>query len=397
MKVIIWDNFVLKQAGGPSGYLYNLKKFIDLEKKSNINIEFLFKCEDKEENKIKNKIKSIIPTKVSNYFKLFHYFKRIIIQEKISEDKYKKILNSDIIHFHSTYSYYRNLKKLKNYKGKIIVSSHSPQPFYQEIVEDICKFDLKKFPNFFLKLLATPDYIAFEQADYLIFPCKEALEPYINRDENIKRIFIKNKNKIKYYLTGIEKIKINENNDYMKKFQIPNNAVVISYIGRHTKIKGYDLVIRFAKKILEKYDNVFFIIGGNYNEHLDTFKHERFINLGWTKEGKEIIKNSDLFLLPNRETYFDLIFLEVLSMGTPILCSDTGGNKFFKKFNSEDIIYFENENLLDLELKYQEYIFKRSKIRNKFLKNAEIFDQNFDILKSGYKYLDTLKGIYNEK
>ena len=50
--------------------------------------------------------------------------------------------------------------------------------------------------------------------------------------------------------------------------------------------------------------------------------------MGWVNYASKLISNCDLFILPNKETYFDLVALEVLRAGTPILLTLTGGNKF---------------------------------------------------------------------
>lgn len=51
-----------------------------------------------------------------------------------------------------------------------------------------------------------------------------------------------------------------------------------------------------------------------------------------------------MFILPNRETYFDLVLLEVMSLGIPVLASYTGGNKYFEKINDSGIYFFKDMN-----------------------------------------------------
>ena len=65
-------------------------------------------------------------------------------------------------------------------------------------------------------------------------------------------------------------------------------------------------------------------------------KTDHWIEVGWTNDPHSLIAASDVFVLPNHETYFDLILLEVLSLGVPVVMSRTGGNKFFEQFNNRD-------------------------------------------------------------
>jgi glycosyltransferase involved in cell wall biosynthesis len=51
-------------------------------------------------------------------------------------------------------------------------------------------------------------------------------------------------------------------------------------------------------------------------------------------------RSSDVFVLPNKETYFDIVMLEVLSLGKIVVASNTGGNKYFKKINAEGIFLY---------------------------------------------------------
>lgn len=72
-------------------------------------------------------------------------------------------------------------------------------------------------------------------------------------------------------------------------------------------------------------------------------EHERWIEVGWTNDPHSIIAASDVFVLPNKETYFDLIMLEVLSLGKLIVASNTGGNKYFSNFNECGILLYNSK------------------------------------------------------
>lgn len=355
MKVLIWNTFELKEVGGPAGYLWNLKAYFDQNNITNIEFADLIEFQNKKKKNYVNKIKQFIKKKI-NYskYKIEELF--IELNEENNSNIELKINDYDIIHFHTTKDLYKARFLLKNYSGKIVLTSHSPQLASQEDIdkliekgikiEKISKSEIDEYKKF--------DIEAFERADYIIFPCKEAMEPYL-KEEKIRKI-LENKN-IKFLLTGIKDISIEEDTEYFyKKFKIPKNSVVISYVGRHNYIKGYDLAIEFAKKVLEKYNEIYFVIAGIESNKIKKLNHKNWIELGWSKEGKNIMRNSDIYLLPNRETYFDLVFLEALSLDTTILCSYTGGNKFFEKYNSKNILYFKKENINEMFEKFEFYL-----------------------------------------
>ena len=83
-----------------------------------------------------------------------------------------------------------------------------------------------------------------------------------------------------------------------------------------------------SKKILEEYKNVYFLIAGKEGP-LYRLKHERWIEVGWIDNPQNIINAADVFVLPNEETYFDIVLLETLAVGKVIIASRTGGNKYF--------------------------------------------------------------------
>lgn len=393
MKILIWHKEkTLSSVGGPAGYLYNLNSYLKKNKITNIIFldiykeNFFMKTLRKIKKSCIKKIRFFYSTEKRNILKLFENIERKDIFNK------KHLNNCDIIHFHMSKELYKNFKNIENIKSIIVLTSHSPQLFFEEEFQANYEF-FSQFSKEILDKYREYEYKAFERADYIIFPCEEAMEPYI-KDGRMKSI-LKTK-KIKYLLTGIESKKEIEDKDYFKnKLNIPQEAIVISYVGRHTEIKGYDILKQFGERILEKYANIYFVIAGKENENLRKLDNKRWIECGWTTEGAKIMKNSDLFILPNRETYFDLVFLEALSLNCNILCSNTGGNKYFKKYNSEGITYFDNENIDDMIKKF-DYIYENLEKIKKNNINEKIYLKDFTVEKFGENYLKVMKEILQE-
>lgn len=328
----------LRPIGGPIGYNYNLKcqfeaksskdiYFIETSKKSDLINERI--------NRIQySKLKQLLVIAKSVYkkTKMLYGFRHKAIVD---------LQNYDIVHFHSTIDMYNAKDDLKNYKGKVVLTSHTPTLPSKEIYDGLTDFE-KKYLNFLYKNLLRIDEYSFKRADYIIFPCEEAEEPYYHNSKDYALFKATNHFKYRYLLTGINpciaKISCN---DIRRRYKIPQSAFVVCYIGRHNEIKGYDDLKDIGRELLEKNDDLYILVAGKESP-LKGLNHNRWIEVGWTDDPYSIINASDVFLLPNKETYFDLILLEVLSLGKIIIASKTGGNKYFERFKDSGVLLFEN-------------------------------------------------------
>lgn len=264
----------------------------------------------------------------------FKYFKASPIHHKFD--------GFDIIHFHSTQELHRERKNLKEFKGKVILQSHSPMPLGEELY-DLIEYKYKKLVPFLKRNFREMDRFAFLRADYIIFPCEDAEEPYLNRWVEYKDIKRIKKDSYRYVLTGIPAVEPKRTrNEVLKELQLNEDSFVVSYAGRHNEAKGYDLLKSIAEDFLKQKGNAVFVVAGK-EYPLTRLNHERWIELGWTDDAKSYISASDVFILPNRETYFDLVMIEVLSLGKIIVASRTGGNKYFEKNQCPGVFLYDTK------------------------------------------------------
>lgn len=390
LKVLIYmDINDLKPVGGPRGYLYNLS--IGLKK--NAGVYFLNSNALNEEDSSKSKkiFKKIIPANLWTKMSLFKYINSIIDSDGC-ESKVD-FSNYDAVHFHSTFDLYKNRNLLKKYNGKIILTSHSPQAPYLELKDLMIN---SNFPNFLIQKIISKlekiDIYAFTNCTDIIFPCEDAMEPYFNTFKYFKENYSKLSNKIHFLLTGINRP------TNIKKVNISRskNGFLVCYIGRHNQVKGYDLLLKAAKKISQIDSSVEFIIAGKeYPLHSDK-KLKNWHELGWTNNPMGIEAASDLFVLPNRETYFDLALLEAISVPSVVLISKTGGNKYFQKFNSKSINFFEPNNVDDLVDKILS-IKNNVNISEAKSQNKEIYENNFTPQIFAKNYIRMVKNIVRKK
>lgn len=386
-KVLIYvDKDCLKPTGGAAGYNYNLYKGL-----SEIGAHNFYYLEntDMNRNRIKKMKDSFFKKKLFVVLRIINYY--LLLNKKNGYAKVE-LKNYDIVHFHNVKDMYEARSSLKGYKGIVILTSHSPKPFSYEIYEDvISSFERKVFGRMYRKLIVMEKY-AFDRADYIIFPCEDAEEPYYKKWAQYKNVHERNKDKYRYLLTGTSKCEAKiSKNVYRKRVGIKDDSFVISYVGRHNSTKGYDSLKRIGIKLLEN-KNIYFLIGGK-EEPLKRLNHNNWIEVGWTNDPHSLINASDIFILPNEETYFDLVMLEVLSLGKVVVASETGGNKQFEKMNASGIFLYSSE---DEAIRIINYLMNMEKEELIELgnKNKKLYNNNFCNKIFAKNYIDILNSMW---
>lgn len=339
-KVLIWDlNFILKPQGGPSGYLYNIKK--GLESSENETIYFLKdminqhiqvgKGNDKKIGRIKSFL--IHQEWVMFIYKLFMIYK---VYSKPIHKIDVDLNNYDVVHFHQVNDLINAKSLLNGYNGKTFLTTHSPESFTSEYLYYM--FGNKHFwmRKYLKRYLIKKEVEAYLIADKVLFPTRYSIEPYL-KEPIISNLFSKISSKFVFCSTCILDIR---NKEYDKAYWntfygIPMNAFVVLYIGRHNEIKGYDYLLKIGKEVLSTYPNVYFVIAGREGD-INALNHPRWIELGWINNSSELLHQADVFILPNKETYFDIVALEVLRAGTPLIATRTGGNKYLEEISTLD-------------------------------------------------------------
>lgn len=296
--------------------------------------------------------------------------------------------NYDIVHFHDTNSLYYALADLKEYRGKILLQSHSPQPLAEELYDSMNKKLRLLFP-FAKYMYKRMDKMAFERADYIIFPCPEAEEPYKKSLSYFNKIHQNRPNAFKYLLTGIPaSIARRSRQEVCNELNIPQSDFIITYVGRHNEIKGFDLLKLLADKLFSQYTNMWVISAGK-EDPIKRLEHNNWKEIGWTTDAHSYISAADVFILPNRETYFDIVMLEVLSLGKIVVASRTGGNRFFENNNLKGVFLYDSiDDAVDIIKKIYSMSINERKLLgldnynyyNKNLTVSSMYDNYFQII-----------------
>lgn len=139
-----------------------------------------------------------------------------------------------------------------------------------------------------------------------------------------------------------------ERDDTLKKeLDLPKESILIGLVGNITPSKGYDILIKAAKIIIEEYPTALFLIAGDrrgtlYNSLLEIrtqYQLETNIRfLGFVEEVRHFLENLDIFVLSSISEGFSLSTVEAMSVGLPVVVTKCGGPEEIVTNNENGII-----------------------------------------------------------
>lgn len=325
MRCIYLSNGINHFVGGPRGYVANLYDG-HVESHQNLRIVKSFDSPDKPPTK------SVVSRKyftsfINIAYFLIHGFK-IYLRSKGTLDGY------DLVHVHDSIEVLY-IRWFLGYRGNIVLTPHRPEPLASEIVG---RFDGRategkyRTCRAFYKWLETRSYY---EADAFLFPSPGAERIY-HRFPGYSK-YAKGK-PIEYVMTGVKKKPVCQGaTEYRNSLGLRDADFVIAYLGRHNHVKGYDLLADIAGEIDKTGAKVVCAgaIGGASVPAVDSW-----IELGYISDPQDLINAANVVVVPNRETYFDLIVIEVLAAGKLVITSDTGGNVDIAS-QTEGVLLFE--------------------------------------------------------
>lgn len=137
---------------------------------------------------------------------------------------------------------------------------------------------------------------------------------------------------------NVEKFDITKKRQYSreirKKFSFSDDTVVLGFLGRIGRDKGFNELMLCFQKLNEKYDNVKLLYVG-YNEKPDTVNQELLMYFeecedivstnGWVDDPQRYLAAMDIFLFPSYREGFGNVVIEAEAMGVPVIVSDIPG------------------------------------------------------------------------
>ena len=290
--------------------------------------------------------------------------------------------------------------KIKNYLRKhflddvkVILTCHTPETCANEqynlaLAEGQSEERAQALKELWFKL----EMRAYREVDVMIFPSKEATEPLVNAVEGFQELL--DSKDVRYMATGCKRLSSALTKEQAKEKYNVSGKTVIGYIGRHNAVKGYDLLKEAAKIVLSKTNDVVFLIGGAQGKDFGPLDNPNWIEAGWVNPA-DLLQSLDVFVLPNRQTYYDLVLLEVLSMGVPVVATATGGNKSVQQIaNDLELCGVSAESLAEhilklVEMKDEDRLAKGQRLQDTYL-------NYFTESHMAQRYVDTICQIYDD-
>lgn len=416
--IIYYEWYLDIRAGGPTGYLANLLDGLN-QLPNNDNPFIMFNTSSKPSSMI-NEGPSGLHAKVQNWFykndnRKSFYVNNISRYQKSVHNNYVDFLNNynhmfcdktmfskinlektKTIHVHTIGDAVKVRNSLKQFGYddiKLLLTCHTPEAASNEYYNSTIEQGFNETKALQIKEgWKVIEQKALEYADILIFPSKEAMEPLSLTMEGFNQI-TKSKD-IRYMATGAKMLKATLTKSEAKKKYNVEDKFVIGYVGRHNSIKGYDILKQAAMNILDKNKNLCFLIGGAQGSAFKPLQHERWIEAGWVNPA-DLFMAIDVFVLPNRMTYYDLVLLEVMSLGVPIIASNTGGNKSVQNLTNSLCLY--NNTADDLGSKIMEFHNKSSAEMSLISNHTSIaYQNNFTTLCFAERYKSLINEIYKD-
>lgn len=158
-----------------------------------------------------------------------------------------------------------------------------------------------------------------------------------NTENILKEHFNKKENEVETIYIGVDEERFNPENynkeKLLKKHNLENNKkIVISYICRITEQKRPFLLLEIIKQIVQKRDDIVFLIVGEGNllnklkQHVEKYRLENFVKfMGNINTPTEIYAISDITINCSIKEGLALTSYESLAMGVPVISSNVGG------------------------------------------------------------------------
>ncbi len=198
-------------------------------------------------------------------------------------------------------------------------------------------------------------------------------------------------------------IKSFDNNCFSKdkvyeRYNLDKSKFTIGVFSRIEEQKGQHLLIEAMNLLFEK--NIQLIIVGHCMD--DDYKRniemkcdqynlkDRVIFIPFIENPKEIMSAIDLIVLPTYEETFGLVIIEGMMANTPVIGSDAGGVPEIIKDGVNGLLFHSRSSSNLAEKIYS--IYKSSELRNKIVKNADVFvRKEYDYHEHFKKFKDIVK------
>lgn len=258
------------------------------------------------------------------YFK--YYLERI---DKYFQNTYQKI-QCDIIHAHHPLALW-NLRKSEKKK---ILTIHTKGGFYNEVRNSEGGIEL--YGKRDTPVLKEKERFVIDNADFITFPSQAAMDLFYRQND-----VDNNPDKVRIIYNGVDVDMITSrkhDRTIFQKYKIRSNAsMYVLNVAEHIAQKNIMTLLSVVASIKQQQSMDIFLINigkGNLSHQLNEFVlhaglHNNVSFLGHIPNDDilDFMKMCNCFVLTSYHVIFDLVVLEALASGMPVIVSDEGGNR----------------------------------------------------------------------
>jgi glycosyltransferase involved in cell wall biosynthesis len=148
--------------------------------------------------------------------------------------------------------------------------------------------------------------------------------------------------------------------DFRKRLGIAPDDFVLAFTGRFVSFKGFDLVVRAMLDLSRRpeYKHIkLLLIGGKDPAHITGLtKHEeefclrnkQILRVGFTADVNLYLSITELFVFPSAKEGMPVCIMEALSMGVPVITSDSRGCNDLVKNGINGLLLAENPSVTEI-------------------------------------------------
>ena len=245
----------------------------------------------------------------------------------------------------------------KRYKKKVVQYVHV---IPWELVEKSQRTFLSKFPAWVVKRLY---FRYYNKSDLILVPYNDLLDQL--HKEGVR-------SKMKIAKLGIDIQRFSPSKDkggWKKRAGLPEDSFVIGYVGRVSREKNVDILLKAVRKLPGKINARLLIVGDGTNSEVEKFKSfTRCKVTGFVDNVQDYLKAMDVFVMPSLTETTSLATLEAMSSGVAVIASKVG---FIKKYVTKDHngLFFPRSSSTLLKAKIVK-LWKNDELREELGKNA---------------------------
>lgn len=245
--------------------------------------------------------------------------------EKI-EEIYEKTYHLSAIHKHDP-RHYTQLKKLLTEKDFDLLHIHLWNPgscryaFWAAIHAKIPVVTTEHDPFELKGIKHKIKQMCLDRSDQIIAISMDNFRQLSHYGEQVK-------NRLNLVHNGIELDAFLDNHDKVSIY-VKDEDIVITCVAELHKRKGQKYLIEAFKKLQVNIPTLHLFLVGTGPDEKDLKKKYGNLNnlhfLGWRQDIPQILKASDLFVLPSLREAFGLVLLEAMASGVIAVATDNGG------------------------------------------------------------------------